>query len=71
MEVLFENLATANKLLDQYIGFAKSIPSGDYQAKIQANTRINELEEIIDEIKQGISYWQHKNFERGAQHETI
>ena len=65
MEVLFENLATANKLLDQYIGFAKSIPSGDYQATIQAKTRISEIEEIISEIKQGISYWQHKNFERG------
>jgi hypothetical protein len=65
MDLLFENLTSANSLLSQYNEFNKTIHPNNYQTKIQAKFRIKEVEEIISCIKEQITYWQHKNFEKG------
>ena len=65
MDLLFENLVSANSLLTQYNEFNKTIHPNNYQVMIQAKSRIKELESIIGDIKQQITYWQHKNFEKG------
>ena len=66
MDILFENLTSANNLLNMYVDFDDTIHPDNYQTKIQAKFRIKEVEEIISCIKQQITYWQHKNFEKGV-----
>ena len=66
MDILFENLVSANNLLNMYAGFDDTIHPDNYHTKIQAKSRIKEVEEIISCIKRQITYWQNKNFEKGV-----
>ena len=65
MDTLFNNLTSANNLLNQYTWFDETIQPNNYQTKIQVKSRIKELESLIEGIKEQITYWQQKNFEKG------